>query len=180
MKMSFAKTYSEALAKHKPTRRRALKSRSLTRKASLGRKPNLRTKGRKQSLNQNQSATADLKRKVWKEFSIFIRTRGADSEGFNRCVTCGVRLHWKELHAGHFLRGRLNANLLNETSCWPQCSFCNIEKHGNLEAYERFMLEAYGQMWIDHLKRQREVTHKWEADELQALLDSYKKLNAGK
>jgi hypothetical protein len=159
-------------------RLRLRSTKPLTRKASLDRKSSLKAKGRKQSLNKSHSGTADLKRKVWKEFSIFIRTRGADSEGFNRCVTCGERFYWKALHAGHFLRGRLNANLFNETSCWPQCSICNVEKHGHPEAYERFMLEAYGQMWIDHLKRQREVTHKWEADELQALLDSYKKLTA--
>lgn len=170
----------KALEEYKPMRRTAMprSTKSLTRKASPGRKSSLKAKGRQQSLNQSQSVKKVSKADVWKEFSIRIRTRGSDVEGFNTCVTCGLRLHWKLLHAGHFLRGRLNANLFNETSCWPQCNFCNIEKHGNPEAYERFMLEAYGQMWIDHLKQQRQVTHKWEADELQALLGSYKRLNA--
>lgn len=118
-----------------------------------------------------------MKKNVWKEFSIFIRTRGADSEGFNRCVTCVVKKHWKELQAGHFIRGRLNANLFEERATYPQCYSCNVGKQGEVVIYYKFMLEQHGQAVIDELILQNNTTKKWAPGELDGLLEKYKALN---
>lgn len=139
---------------------------------SKPRKP-LRAKPKK----KKKLSTGALKKKVWIQFSIFIRTRGADSSGFNACVTCGVRKFWRDLQAGHFIRGRLNANLFEERGCYSQCYSCNVGAQGAVVIYYKKMLEMYGQEVIDELIAQNNKTRKWQGGELQALLDHYAALN---
>ena len=141
--------------------------------STLKRKPFVK-KGKR----AKKKTDGQLKKLVWVEFSKFIRTRGADDRGFNHCVTCGVIKHWKELQAGHFIRGRLNANLFSERGVHPQCYSCNIGKQGDVVIYYGWMLRKYGQSVIDILIAQNSVTHKWKAGELELLLDHYRKLNA--
>lgn len=133
----------------------------------------LRKKAKSKKLSDGK-----LKKKVWIEFSRFIRTRGADSQGFNRCVTCDVLKHWKDLQAGHFLRGRLNANLFSEIGTNPQCYGCNVGKQGEVVIYYRWMVAKHGEAVIDELIAQNNKTHKWQPGELLELLKRYKSLNA--
>lgn len=160
--MSFAQTFDEAKAKFKPMVRKPMKR-------SGKRKP---VKPKKKRVS-----VSSLKKKAWAEFSIFIRTRGANTEGMNRCVTCDVKKHWRELQAGHFIAGRLNSNLFDERGCHPQCSLCNVIKAGNGPMYYKFMLKTYGQEAIDELLAQNKQTKKWLPGELEALLEKYSALN---
>lgn len=118
-----------------------------------------------------------LKNKLWAEFSKYIRTRGANADGMNHCVTCWTIKHWKELQAGHFIAGRLNSNLFDERGCHPQCSLCNVIKAGNGPMYYKFMLKTYGQEVIDELLTQNDQTRKWLPGELESLLEKYSSLN---
>jgi hypothetical protein len=145
-----------------PLRRKSAKSAPITAKVKKGKK---------------KITTGRLKKRVWKEFSIFIRTRGADENGFNRCVTCIVKKHWKELQAGHFIRGRLNSNLFDERGVNPQCYICNVHFQGNVVVYYGWMLAKHGQEVIDELIAQNNQTKKWAANELQGLLDHYRAIN---
>jgi hypothetical protein len=121
--------------------------------------------------------TSTLKNKAWTQFSIFIRTEGADEHGFNQCITCDVRKPWKELQAGHFIRGRLNANLFDERGVWPQCYSCNVGAQGNVVIYYKWMLAMFGQGVIDELISQNQKTRKWQPGELQGIFEKYKALN---
>lgn len=151
-----------------PARRGLITRKPMTRGKKVATKPK-----RKKKLTDGQ-----LKKRVWKEFSIFIRTRGADSEGMNECITCNSgKVHWKLLQAGHFVRGRLNANLFDERGCNPQCYICNIHRQGNVIKYYKWMLVVYGQAVIDELEAQNNATKKWQGGELQGMLDHYKNLN---
>ena len=171
-------TYEEALerAQKRPQKpRQPLKRGKLARKTALRSKSSLAPAKRKKKVRR--LTDGQLKKRVWKEFSIFIRTEGADALGFNQCITCQTRLHWKQLQAGHFIRGRLNSNLFDERGCHPQCYSCNIHRQGNVVIYYKIMLKKYGQKVIDELLEQNNKTHKWQAGELQNLLDHYKTLN---
>lgn len=169
-------TYEQAKAAFKPLRRPRIEKRadssSLGRKASPARRKAPKTKRKK------RLTTGQLKKRAWTEFSIYIRSRGADSEGFNLCVTCQQRYFWKDLQAGHFIRGRLNANLFDERGCQPQCHRCNIHFQGNVVVYYKWMLEHYGQEVIDGLMRQNDQTHKWLPGELESIWQKYKDLNS--
>lgn len=137
---------------------------------SLGRP---KKKGKRKKLTDGQ-----LKKRVWKQFSIFIRTREADSDGLVKCTTCDTIDHWKKLQAGHFIRGRLNANLFEERGCNVQCYSCNVGKQGEVVIYYKWMLARHGQAVIDELIQQNGRTKKWAPGELAALLGHYKALNA--
>jgi hypothetical protein len=153
-------SYEEAKAHFKPMKRKAI-ARKVP-KPKKKKKVKVRT----------------LKNKAWAEFSIFIRQRGADHEGFNTCVTCGTRKPWKELQAGHFIAGRLNSNLFDERGCNAQCSTCNVIKAGNGPMYYKFMLRVHGQEIIDELLQQNDQTRKWLPCELESLAKKYAEINS--
>ena len=96
-----------------------------------------------------------LKKKLWKIFSEFVRLSESDLDGNSQCVTCGLRVHWKALQAGHFISGRNNGVLFDERNVHSQCAVCNIWKHGNLEEYYPYMLKKYGQGIIDSIKENK-------------------------
>jgi hypothetical protein len=177
--------YAEAKATHKPLSRRA-PLRAVGRKGPTPFSTNPRAnatgrgiarKGRGIKKRAKKAKVSTLKNKAWTQFSIFIRTKGADELGFNKCVTCDVRKFWKELQAGHFIRGRLNANLFDERGVWPQCYSCNVGAQGNVVIYYKVMLERFGQEVIDELLLQNNQTRKWLPGELQAIFEKYKALN---
>lgn len=127
---------------------------------------------RKKKLTDGQ-----LKKRVWVQFSIFIRTRGADENGMNQCYTCDRWLHWKHLEAGHLVPGRTNSVLFQEDAVRPQCRRCNGHFRGNTIVYYPKLVAALGQDEVDRIVAQRDVTHKWEVDELPTLFAKYKALN---
>jgi len=150
----------------------------MARKTPLRTKTALKASGRKRKHKKKRLTTGQLKKRTWKEFSIFIRTRGADAEGFVCCATCGVKKHWKEIQAGHFIAGRLNSNLFDERGVHPQCGLCNVVKKGNGPKYYQFMESTYGKEVIDELMRQNDQTHKWLPGELESIWHKYRDLNA--
>lgn len=171
-------SYAEALQK---AQSRPQKARTLLRSRTplkLAQKPITRKpKAVKKKAKKKKLTDGQLKKKVWKEFSRFIRTRGADAEGFNGCYTCDVRLHWKSLEAGHLVPGRTNGVLFDERSVNPQCRRCNGHFRGNIIVYYPKMVGIFGQEVVDEIVAQKDITHKWQADELLTLLAKYKGLN---
>lgn len=82
------------------------------------------------------------------------------------------------MQAGHFLRGRLNANLFDERGTNEQCYACNVGRDGNVVEYYEWMLVNHGKPVIDELRQKNNVTHKWIPGELAELLERYRGLNA--
>ena len=72
------------------------------------------------------------KNKAWSLVSRYVRRLNADYNGYVTCVTCGVKKHWKEMHAGHFVDGRNNTVLFDERLIHPQCFHCNSKHPGCL------------------------------------------------
>ena len=109
---------------------------------------------------------AYLKKVVWAVFSRYIRMKYADWRGNEECVTCGKVQHWKQMQAGHFIPGRMNAILFDERGVHPQCFLCNGPLKGNPRKYEAFMKAKYGQEVIDELDRLSNTTRTFTPDEL--------------
>lgn len=136
------------------------------------------TVGRKKGRKTKRPSVSALKKKAWVQFSIFIRTRGADTDGTQRCFTCGVVKFWRGFEAGHLVSGRGNAVLFDERAVRPQCRRCNGHLRGNVIVYYPKMVALYGQQVVDEIVAQRDVTHKWGAGELEGLFLRYGTLNA--
>lgn len=166
-------SFEEAKLKHKPMKRGRIAPGTPT----LSRKPVSLSRGKK-TATAKRKRKGNPKKKAWAEFSRFIRTRMADAQGMVACVTCGVKKHWKEMQAGHFIAGRLNSNLFDDRGCHAQCYGCNVGRNGNMLKYYRFMASTFGEDVITELERQNDETRKWKAGELQEIAARYAALNA--
>jgi len=99
------------------------------------------------------------KKKLDTLFSLFIRQRGADSEGMTFCFTCGVRKHWKELQCGHFCPRQYLSLRYDEQNCQTQCYACNMLYNGQPSAFAVRLKALYGDDIVERLEaRRKEVT----------------------
>lgn len=182
---SFApQSFDEAKATFRPLRRSQMKRQSDSPLRKLKASPSplsarkaQNSAGRPKAKRAKKLSTGKIKKKAWTQFSIFIRTRGADSDGFNSCFTCDTRKHYKELEAGHLVPGRTNAVLFSEVGVNPQCRRCNGHFRGNTIIYYPKMVRLYGQEVVDKLIAAKDETRKWNAGELQELFERYKAIN---
>ena len=120
-----------------------------------------------------RKSISSLKKAVWTIFSIYIRIRdclsttGCSSWGL--CITCGKRIHFKLLQAGHFIPGRHNAGLFSMMGVHAQCYNCNINLKGNTLEYRRKIIELYGEGADLELEEEARQTLKFTIPDLEAL-----------
>ena len=81
------------------------------------------------------------------DFNKMIRLIESDKNGFSKCVTCGVRKHYKEMNAGHYRHG---LDFIRENQ-HNQCVKCNKYMSGNLAEYTLFMIDNYGRERVDEI-----------------------------
>lgn len=98
-----------------------------------------------------------LREKAFKYLSIYKRQLGMDGNGYNKCITCGVKSHWKQLQGSHFIHGHSKSTYLEPTNVHPACVRCNLYLSGNLVSYGLFMNRAYG---IEEVQRLWNLSHK--------------------
>ena len=120
------------------------------------------------------------KKKTWVEFSKYIRTRdclettGTADEGI--CISCGRRIPFKKLQAGHLVAGRSNVILFDEEIVNAQCYACNILLGGNGAEYYRNMALRHSTEYVDELLlRKYQPTIKFTLDGLKEMREDYKK-----
>ena len=118
------------------------------------------------------------KTKAWPTFSIFIRMRDClrttGCSSFGLCITCGKRYHFKLLQAGHYIPGRHNQNLFEETGCHAQCYNGNINLKGNTHVYNKKLKELYGDDHPDWLYSNAQITRQYNLPELEELVADLK------
>lgn len=134
-----------------------------------GGKENELTPFRKAMKPRGEVTIKSLKKEVWDIFSEWVRRSEADEHGYCTCVTCGKRDIWQNFDAGHYIHG---TSFLIPELVHPQCKQCNGFKAGNLIAYNKFMLEIYGQAFLNRLTFKAKGSHKLTIFGLQ----QYKKL----
>lgn len=119
---------------------------------------------------RKKSSLEKKKELAWKKTSIVVRRRYSDKLGFCQCVTCGDVKHWKEMQAGHFVPGRTDSILFEETNIHVQCYSCNVCRSGSLIEYYQFMLMTYGQEEILRLQQLKHEPKKLTEDELDQII----------
>ena len=101
--------------------------------------------------NRGKSKLKKSKDKAWMWLSRYIRLRDSVN-GICKCVTCDTVKPWKQMQAGHFIpAGRGNAVRYVEENIHAQCYRCNINLGGFGAVYYPFMVEKYGQEFVDDL-----------------------------
>lgn len=125
------------------------------------------------------------KKKAWTEFSKFIRIRDAlrTTGTIDKLVCCSCGKFYPAFgkgcaQAGHFIPGRGNSILFEETCVHGQCYHCNSSElnglKGNWPGYYAFMLKTYGQEEIDRLLALRHKIRKFTPGELETMRNDYK------
>ena len=116
-----------------------------------------------------------LKKKLWALVSEYIRRKDADWQGYVSCVTCGVRKHWKELDAGHYIAKTGGLSIyFEEKNLAPQCTGCNRFRHGNLAQYALYLIGKYGDQILEELDWKRKQTISISNGEYKKLIEVYK------
>lgn len=94
------------------------------------------------------NSVSSSKKRAWKSFSTYIRTRDSlattGTRDSCRCITCEKVVPYKNIQAGHFIGGRGGSVLFDERVVNGQCVRCNIMLKGNYDSYNFVMLKKYG------------------------------------
>lgn len=104
-----------------------------------------------------------LKKKLWKVFSDYIRTRDNWT-----CFTCNRKGTGSGMHSGHFIPKSVSGFSLyfHEEAVHAQCYFCNVHRSGNWLAYEEAMIKKYGKERTEEIKAMaRTVTKSYTPEE---------------
>ena len=117
--------------------------------------------------------TRALVAKLDRVFSRFVRMKYADNDGQVSCVTCGKQAHWKEVHAGHFVKRQHMSLRWDERNVMPQCVRCNLHMGGRQDDYAAYIVNEYGHATFADLIAKKHETKKWTRTELEELISTY-------
>lgn len=82
-----------------------------------------------------KKTVSQLKKEADRVFSIHIRLKYADDNGYASCYTCYAKKHYKELQNGHFVSRSHLSLRYDERNCRPQCVGCNIWGKGKVSEF---------------------------------------------
>jgi hypothetical protein len=101
-----------------------------------------------------------LEVKLWEIFSVFIRLRDTDKNGYGKCFTCPRIIHWSKGDAGHGIPRQHKATKFSECNNNLQCKHCNGFEGGMREVYKVEMDKKYGaQTWDKILVASKGTIH---------------------
>lgn len=123
---------------------------------------------------QKKPTKSKLKKVLWKIFSEYIRRRDANLDGYCECVTCDAVKPWKEMQAGHFISGRRNSIIYEESNVHAQCFRCNIFGHGEQLKYRDHIVEKYGEAEVVRLRSLNEKSVKFTIQDYERMIEEFK------
>ena len=129
----------------------ATKKRMQLKAASKPKKPRAASKVKKIPKKKVVSR-GQLVKRLDSVYSQYIRLKNADSEGYCICVTCGDRIHWKEIQNGHFISRAKYPTRWHDENCHPQCMRDNIFLRGRYIDYTLYMIDRYGRDRLQELR----------------------------
>ena len=122
---------------------------------------------RKQSLKTVKNRAHELLQKL-------VRMKAADDNGYVQCVSCGVVKHYTQMDGGHFISRSYSFHSLREENIHPQCKGCNRFFGKCHDDYRRYMVEMYGEEFVDWLTDTKWTIHKWSIPDLNEQIAYFK------
>ena len=130
----------------------------------------------------------ELEKVLDKWFSLFIRARDSNEEGYIFCCTCGRPKKWRALDGadnGHYSK-RNKAHRFSETNCNSQCKGCNGDKGGKGEAdkHAEYIDKRYGEGTARELRESENIIIKrqdwWYIEKIEHYKNKFKQLQQKK
>jgi hypothetical protein len=116
---------------------------------------------------------------AWKWFSLYIRLRDClsttGSAEWCICPTCGQRVAYEDIDAGHALGHRQGSVLFDESITYGQCRACNQAGDGEKQAFKAFLIRKYGAAWYEMKDDGKSQTVSYTEFEYRAIADKYRK-----
>ena len=125
------------------------------------------TMPRKQSLKTVKNKAHELLQRL-------VRMKAADENGYVQCVSCGVVRHYKQMDGGHFISRTYSFHSLREENIHPQCKGCNRFFGKCHDDYRRYMVEMYGEEFVNWLTDTKWTIHKWSIPDLNEQIAEFK------
>lgn len=119
----------------------------------------------------------DLKAKLDREFSLFIRLRDVMPNGYFRCISCGKIKPFEQADCGHYINRKNMSTRFDEMNCNAQCRHCNRYMEGNIQGYREGLIAKYGENRVLILEAKRYTTRKIAPFEYEQLIKYYKALS---
>jgi hypothetical protein len=119
------------------------------------------------------ASLASLKAKADRAFSVHVRTRDIDRHGHAECVTCGLRDHWKNLQAGHFISRVVLSTRFNPVNVQVQCFACNVWRRGNPAEFAGYLQRTYGHGVIESLLAEKRKTVKYTKADYLSMIERF-------
>ena len=115
-----------------------------------------------------------LKKKAAELLQRLVRMKAADQDGICQCVSCGKKDHWKTMDGGHFISRTYTNHVLREENIHPQCKRCNRFFTGCHDDYRRYMVEMYGEDYVEWLTDTKREIRKYTRAELEEFISETK------
>lgn len=116
----------------------------------------------------------NLKDKLDKVFSLYIRLRDSDENGTVECFTSGKLMHYKQAHAGHYISRRHLSTRWDEVNVQVQSVKENIFNQGNAPVFAIKLDEKYGEGTSKNLVKKSNEIFKPTKDWYIEKIDYYK------
>lgn len=123
-----------------------------------------------------KSTVCSYKKTVWDSCALYVKLRDCSNDGMVKCCTCEKVGHYTSFDAGHFVPGRGNEVLYDDTHIFPQCAGCNCKGGGEQYKFGVFLQKKYGysQYDLDEILSMRHRIRKFTLDELRIINKRYK------
>lgn len=118
-------------------------------------------------------AKKNLKDKLDRVFSQYIRLRDMMPGNVFRCISCGRIKPIGQADCGHYINRQHMATRFSEMNCNAQCRSCNRFDEGNMQGYRRNLVWKYGENRVLLLEAQKHEVRKYSDFEYEALIKHY-------
>lgn len=118
----------------------------------------------------------DLKSKLDRVFSLYIRLRDCMPNGYFRCISCGQIKPFEQADCGHYINRQHMSTRFDEMNCSSQCRKCNRYMEGNIQGYRQGLVRKYGEQKVLLLEARKNTYKKYTDFEYKELIKYYKAL----
>ena len=94
--------------------------------------------------NKKLFSNTELLKVADRVFSLYIRLRDINDDGFGICCSSGRYTDWSQIQNGHYISRKYMKYRFSEINCNGQSAMDNVRLSGNIVEYRRFMIEKYG------------------------------------
>ena len=117
----------------------------------------------------------NLKDKLDRVFSQYIRLRDMLPGNVFQCISCGRIKPMSQADCGHYINRQHMSTRFSEVNCNVQCRSCNRFDEGNMSGYRAGLVRKHGETKVLLLESQKYETRKYTEFEYKALIEHYKK-----